>query len=335
MMQTSNYTAPEIDHSDAIVISQPFSVSMQKLKLQPPAADDVLVDVLWSSVSSGTEKLLYKGEMPAFPGMEYPLVPGYEAVGRVSWAGPKAQHRVGDQVFVPGANCFEGARGLFGASASHLLTADSRVVSVHEQLGEKAVLIALAATAQHAISVCQALGSLPELIVGHGIVGRLLARLCLAHGGSAPTVWENNPQRIGSVSDYCVVSADDDLRRDYRMVIDASGDSAIVDALVPRLSRRGKIVLAGFYSAPVQFSFPPAFQREASISIAAEWQPEDLIRTADMVANGELSLDGLITHQAPVTQAVSAYPRALEDPDCLKMVIDWRCDDSRPTPAAW
>ena len=37
-----------------------------------------------------TEKLLWNGTMPHFPGMGYPLVPGYESVGRVIEAGPKA-----------------------------------------------------------------------------------------------------------------------------------------------------------------------------------------------------------------------------------------------------
>lgn len=57
--------------------------------------------------------------MPPFPGMGYPLVPGYEAAGEVVEAGPDSGLRPGERVFVPGANCFmptEAAklRGLFG-----------------------------------------------------------------------------------------------------------------------------------------------------------------------------------------------------------------------------
>ena len=57
-------------------------------------------------VSTGTEKLLYTGRMPAFPGMGYPLVPGYESVGRVVEAGPHSGLRVGQGVYVPGARCY-------------------------------------------------------------------------------------------------------------------------------------------------------------------------------------------------------------------------------------
>ena len=38
--------------------------------------------------------------------MGYPLVPGYEAAGEVVEAGPEIGFRVGEHVFVPGANCY-------------------------------------------------------------------------------------------------------------------------------------------------------------------------------------------------------------------------------------
>jgi pyridoxal phosphate enzyme (YggS family) len=44
--------------------------------------------------------------MPSFPGMGYPLVPGYESVGVVTQAGPGSHLREGERVFVPGARCF-------------------------------------------------------------------------------------------------------------------------------------------------------------------------------------------------------------------------------------
>ena len=51
----------------------------------------------------------WSGEMPPFPGMGYPLVPGYEAAGEVVEAGSLTGFKAGERVFVPGANCFEDA----------------------------------------------------------------------------------------------------------------------------------------------------------------------------------------------------------------------------------
>ena len=114
-----------------------------------------------------------------------------------------------------------------------------------------------------------------------------------------------------------------DPRRDYRIICDASGDSAILDALIQRLAPGGEIVLAGFYGEPLAFAFPPAFMREARIRVAAEWKPADLTAVRDLIAAGRLSLDGLITHRQPIADAQNAYHTAFNDPSCLKMVLDW------------
>ena len=48
----------------------------------------MVVEIAHSGISTGTEKLFWTGTMPPFPGMGYPLVPGYEAAGEVVEAGP-------------------------------------------------------------------------------------------------------------------------------------------------------------------------------------------------------------------------------------------------------
>ncbi|MEL7044128.1 MAG: chlorophyll synthesis pathway protein BchC [Pseudomonadota bacterium] len=289
-----------------------------------PADGDCVVEVLWSGISTGTERLLWDGRMPAFPGLAYPLVPGYESVGRVVEAGTEASLAVGDLVFVPGSPGFKDVRGLFGASADRLVVDAARLVPIDESLGEQGILLALTATAFHAVTRLGA-DQLPELIVGHGVLGRLMARCVLALGGAVPTVWESNPQRFSGAEGYRVCAASDDTRRDYRVVADVSGDAGLVDTLMSRLAPRGQIILAGFYHAPVSFTFPPAFQREAGITIAAEWQRPDLDESLELVGAGKLALDGLITHHQSVRAAAPAYRTAFGDPDCLKMVLDWRC----------
>ncbi|MBC7506856.1 MAG: alcohol dehydrogenase catalytic domain-containing protein, partial [Sandarakinorhabdus sp.] len=113
----------------AVVVEAPGQVALRRLDMTPPNSDDIVIAVEYSGISMGTEKLMYNGSMPAFPGMGYPLVPGYEAVGRVIDAGAGAQDRIGEQVFVPGSSNFIGARGLFGGSAQTLVTGSARVLS--------------------------------------------------------------------------------------------------------------------------------------------------------------------------------------------------------------
>lgn len=303
----------------AVVVEEPERVALRRLVLIPPDADDVVVAVDYSGISMGTEKLMYTGAMPAFPGMGYPLVPGYEAVGVIVAAGANQQGRIGETVFVPGSTKFEGARGLFGGQARHVVTGAARVIGLPAELGEQAVLMSLAATAQHAVAG----GAMPDLIIGHGVLGRLLARLALA-AGAQPVVWEINDARMTGGDGYRVIRPEADDRRDYRSVYDASGDHTILDTAVMHMARGGEIVLAGFYSEPLSFNFAPAFRRETRIRIAAEFAPADLAASLAMVNDGRLSLAGLVTHRVPASAAAAEYGRAFSDPDCLKMVFDWR-----------
>jgi bacteriochlorophyllide a dehydrogenase len=306
--------------STAIIFEAPGRLGLRDVGLTEMAAGDMLVEVHYSGISTGTEKLLWTGQMPIFPGMGYPLVPGYESVGRIVDAAPEHQPRIGEWVFVPGASCFRDARGLFGGAARRVIVPSARAMPVAEDLAEQGILYALAATALHAISH----GELPQLIVGHGVLGRLLARLTIAAGAPPPVVWETDSARRHGAQGYRVIAPEADERRDYRRIYDVSGNAGALDGLISRLAKGGELVLAGFYSHPIAFDFAPAFQREARLRIAAEWQPDDLASVHALIETGALDLSGLISCIEPAANAADAYPTAFEDPNCLKMVLDWR-----------
>ncbi len=305
----------------AVVLERPEQLTLRGLDLSVPTEDDVVVDIAWSGISTGTEKLLWSGRMPAFPGMGYPLVPGYESVGRVRLAGARSGRQVGDAVFVPGSNCFGTVKGLFGGAAARLVVPGARALPIDAEFGERGVLLALAATAYHATSAHGT--QQPDLIVGHGVLGRLIARLAVLAGAS-PVVWETNAGRREGAADYQVVDPSTDSRRNYHCICDVSGDAGLLDTLISHLAPGGEVVLAGFYDTPLSFMFAPAFMREARIRVAAQWQPRDLQAVKELAESGRLSLDGLITHRADATEADRAYRTAFGDPACLKMVLDWR-----------
>lgn len=308
--------------TQAVLLNGPRDLSVDTLDLKDPVAGDLVVQIAHSGISTGTEKLFWSGQMPPFPGMGYPLVPGYEAAGEVVEAGAGTGYRVGDHVFVPGANCYENAFGLFGGAARRVVTAADRVTRIDAGLGAEGALLALAATARHAMAGLDK--AVPDLIVGHGVLGRLLARLTVAAGAPAPTVWEIDADRRAGAAGYNVIAPEDDTRRDYRAIYDASGNGAALNELVTRICKGGEIVLAGFYTDPISFAFPPAFMKEARFRIAAEWTKDDLTATRALVESGALSLAGLITHQAAAQNAPAAYRTAFNDPACLKMILNWK-----------
>lgn len=314
----------------AVVFDAPGKLSVQSLNTAALQADDLLIEVHASGISTGTERLLWKGEMPDFPGMGYPLIPGYEAVGKVSAVGAKCEREVGEFVFVGGSQCFPSMRSLFGGAASQLVVPQQKAVRINSTLGTNGLLLALAATAHHVLFTDGDCQQPPDLIIGHGALGRILARLCLALDFKPPTVWEIAEARQSGANNYQVINPADDAESRYQHIIDVSGNSDILDTAIKQLANRQatklppQITLAGFYKDALSFQFAQAFMKEVRIQVAAQWQPEDMKAVSDLVNSGSLNLDGLITHTAHIKDAAQAYETAFDDQNCLKMALDWR-----------
>jgi 3-hydroxyethyl bacteriochlorophyllide a dehydrogenase len=311
----------------AIVFEAPKSLRIRELELAPMGPRDIEVAVSFSGISTGTERLLWDGTMPPFPGLSYPLVPGYETVGTVADLGAEVTgFRRGDQVFLPGSYAFQGVQNIFGGSGSRLVVPHDRAVKLDPALGNKGVLLALAATAHHVFTVGRegVSKAYPDLIIGHGIMGRLLARMVVAAGKPAPVVWETQAIRQSGALGYDVIHPEQDTRKDYRCICDVSGDAGILNHVIPKMVPGGEVVLAGFYKQDLTFAYAPAFMREATIRVAAQWKKHDLDAVVAMFHDGSLPLEGLITHTEKAQHAQQAYEVAFGDPQCLKMVLDWR-----------
>ena len=307
----------------AVVMSEPGSLSIQPVDLKSPSKEDVVIKINYSGISTGTEKLFYNGKMPQFPGMGYPLVPGYESTGEVVQAPKDSNLKIGDMVFVPGADCYSGSvKSLFGGSAQMIISSPNRLIKIDSTMGCNGALFALAATARHAIAGFG--NKMPDVIVGHGVLGRLLARLVILAGEKPPIVWEKNILRHSGATGYEVVLPEYDERSDYDCIFDVSGDSEILDSLIGRVRKGGEVVLAGFYPDRLGFGFAQAFLKEVSLRVSAEFTPEDVATTKLLIEDGSLSFDGLISNVSSAKEANKAYNIAFNNAECLKMVLDWR-----------
>ena len=153
-----------------------------------------------------------------------------------------------------------------------------RVIPLDQKLGERGILLALAATAYHAIAA-------------HGRVARRTASSAMAcsvgcwRGSRSRSAihrrWCGRRTRSASAAPSATAWSipTEDPRRDYKSIYDVSGDPTLLDSLISRIAPCGEVVLAGFYSEPLSFAFPPAFMREARIRVAAEWQQPDIAAT--------------------------------------------------------
>ncbi|MEI2422331.1 alcohol dehydrogenase catalytic domain-containing protein, partial [Arthrospira platensis SPKY2] len=104
----------------AVVIPEKDKVELREVTLKTPGPDDAVIQTAYTSISAGTERMLLGGQMP-HPMLQFPVVPGYETVGRVVEIGDKVDPSWMDRwVYVGGALCYQGVNSAWGGQAERL-----------------------------------------------------------------------------------------------------------------------------------------------------------------------------------------------------------------------
>lgn len=315
----------------AIVIPEPNRIELREVELTEPGPDDLVVATAYTSISAGTERMLLAGRLP-HPMLSFPIVPGYETVGRVVAAGAGVPAGWLDRwVYVGGARCFTGVNPAWGGQSATLIADYRRVVPLAGVPPQQGVLLALAATALHGIDLLlpaeAATTAARVLVLGQGPVGQIAARLARQRGAWV-AVTDREPSRLERSAADVVAQAGaapltEQVGGPVQAIVEATGSmQALADAL-PLLADGGTVLLLGYYDE-LRLPYMPLFLKQARLLTAREWAPGDLQRCHDLIAAGALDVASLITHQLSVEQVSEAYHTALHDPACLKLVMEWQ-----------
>ncbi|HEU4327986.1 MAG TPA: zinc-binding dehydrogenase [Roseiflexaceae bacterium] len=312
--------------TQAVVIPAPNQVELREVELTPPGPDDVVVQVAYTSISAGTERMLLAGRMP-HPMLSFPVVPGYETVGRVVGGGANVPPNLeGQWVYVGGARCYVGLNPAWGGQAATLIVDHRRVVPLEGVDPRQGVLLALAATALHGVDLLELRRAQRVLVLGQGPVGQIAARIARSRGH-----WVIASDRVASrlklaVADLKIDSAEmpvaDRVQEPVDVIVEATGSMDALAGALPLLAAGGTILLLGYYDE-LRLPYMPLFLKQARLLTAREWGPGDLLECRDLLAEGTLDLAGLITHRLPIAQIERAYQLGLNDPECLKLLLEW------------
>lgn len=311
----------------AVVFPEAGRVELRDVTLREPGPDEVVVDTSFSSISSGTERLLFTGKLPGMPHLRYPLVPGYEAAGTVLAVGADVTGiRPGDHVFVGGSMCYTDVAAAFGGQSSRLIKRAAQVVTLAGIPLAHAPLLALAATALHGVRRLGDVSGRRVAVLGMGAVGQLAAQF-LTNAGAHVVIADRFAERLSSARgaekfDVSDGALDGLLREPVAHAIEATGDPAQLARCARILEPGGSIVLLSYYDQLVT-PFVDLFVKEATLLVSREWAPADLTDARDAVAAGEVDLEPLARHVVPIEHYEAAYDSAFNDPSILKVVLQW------------
>jgi 3-hydroxyethyl bacteriochlorophyllide a dehydrogenase len=323
-VRTAAVVSGETTH--AIVFAEAGRLATHAASLRVAAPDEVVVDTKFSSISAGTERLLFSGKLPGFPMLRFPLVPGYESVGVVARVGSQVEGvAVGDEVFVGGSMCYTDVAGVFGGNAARLIKKAAQVVPLHGIPLSRAPLLALAATSLHGVLRLGDVAGRSVCVLGMGAIGQFAARF-LVRAGARVVCADVSAARLADSPEGCerldLTAPLDEALHDLDAIVEATGHSEEIARCARALRPGGTIALLSYYDE-LRTPYVDLFVKEISLLVAREWQHPDLLAARDAVASGEISLGRMADHVVPVAEYERAYRTAFEDTSVPKVILQW------------
>ena len=310
----------------ALFHTAPRRVEIRELPVPRAARGEVVVRTVCSGISTGTERLIFRGDVPQDVALDdtikalagtfrYPFPYGYACVGRV-----EGQDGL---VFA-----FHPHQDTFAVAASDLiaLPAVGRAAGTLFPLVETALQVTLDADASYADRV---------VILGAGTVG-LLTALLLKRSGRRPLCAEPQAWRRDLAARLGIAAVTpEEVEKEVPLVIDASGNAQAPARALEILAHEGTLLIASWFgSQPVPMPLGGAFHRRRLTirstqvsTIPARMSGTWTIarRRAEAAALlPELPLDELCTHAFPFAAAADAF-RAVDEntPGLMHAVLDY------------
>ena len=332
--------------SHAVVFTGPHQVAYQEITSPEPGPEDVVVDVHHSWISNGTEGSFLRGERisgdvawrPGDPA-PFPLIAGYQKVGRVRQVGAAVQRFApGDWVFasmskvcgmfdnqfaghVSPAGCAQGALLALPAGIDPLAFAGLVLTQVGYNCGTRSPIQP---------------GQL-AVVLGDGLVGQWAGQT-LAQLGAKVVLVGRHPDRLARFSRFgsTVLSGTDNGLAAVRalgserghVLVETVGSARGLKDYLPQMARGGHMVIAGFYSPAGVVNLQESLQEfrnaEISFDLASGATAARLQTTLEWIAAGRLDSLSCLTHRFPVERAAEAWAliESKREP-VLGVVLDW------------
>lgn len=343
-----------------IVIVEPGRIEVQEVAKPVPGPGRVMLKILYSGISHGTEMNWYRGAVPQrtkvvrdglFVNAEgearpYPTVQGYEEVGEVVAVGV-------------------GVRNV-GIGERYATACGHRQYAVVDPTGpyfhrlpptfdpKRGVFLALGGVALDALLSSGIRLGESAAIFGQGVIGLLLTQLCRLAGVrpiiAIDPIVSRLAQSLRAGAHHTLTSDQADLAQVVRgwtrgkgvdVAFEMSGNyRALHEAFRVTANPTGLVVAGGFYQGEAsglnlgeEFHHSSHGMGGATRMIALHERIESdtaswgLRRVLDVVwralTEGVLQVDELITHVIPATRAHEAFRLIDEHPDrCLKVILD-------------
>ena len=346
--------AEEAKTCAGVVFTKPMRAEMRE-DIPVPEMDETgaITRTVFSTISRGTELDLYTGQFHSKKAgtQWYPMLPGYIPVGEVLEVGDRVTHLkpgdyvIGSNLFGPWAGDYCVAWGghletVVYSKATHSGLSSERAVKVPNGIPlQHAGIALLGAIAYHGVhhKVHPGEGDV-VFVIGQGAIGSMAAQLCHVRGarvivadlcqnrldvakewGAEATINASEVDMWAALRDLC----DDDRPN---AIIEVTGEPKLLDQVLHNAPRYCRIHAQGMYLEPISLYIPETlFGRQLTLSATCGERPEMVAAVLELMAQGKLKVDHLVSDIMPAAEATAAYERVHDQPDeVVTLALDWR-----------
>ena len=328
-------------HSQTLFFTAPGQVEIRQTPLPPLTQGQILVETIYSSISPGTEMLVYRGQFPKgladthdvlSSKLEYPMPYGYATVGRVVKITKDMRHRWKDRLVFA-----------FKPHTSHFVATPDELLPLPEGMSpETACFLPTMETAVNLVQDGVPLLGERALVLGQGIVGLLTAALLnefpLEKLATADCYLLRRETSLELGAKNCFDPNAQDFRKQatiqggYDLTFELSGSPSALNDAIALTGYNGRVVIGSWYGekqATLDLGGDFHRSRIKMISSQVSTIASKLSGRWDKGRRFQVALDALehirpekwITHRYSLEKAVQAYHLLDKNPEETIQII--------------
>lgn len=312
----------------ALVLPKANKLKLQKIPYDAAGPGGLLVQTIASTITPGLDRLLLTNKPISHKVLDYPLIPGSEAIGQVVAAGPETGGlQTGDFVYVSRGSRWIGTDVYYGCHAELIPTSRDNVLPLRRQPVHRDLLTGLLAYVISAVEKVITLGiSEPILILGLGSVGLMVSEY-LHHKGFRHVDAVETFGIRGQLSRAARIALEiedftPEFNDRYDLVIETTGRILMVEKAVRLMKQQARVLLMGNYEV-MGYDHRLIQHKEPAIFCSSVTAKTHLEIAARLLETEELETEKFFTNVFPANQFEMAYRMALDSKESIKTIISW------------
>ncbi len=348
------------ERAKAIVVEKPKLAVVKEIPVAPVDDETLVVQTTYSGISTGTEMKVWSGLSGHLGGeLWYPLIPGYEEMGKVIHVGKKCKYKglkVGDRVMANEVRYFpehcHAWGGQCGLAIKNPKTSPSPFdypVKVPDNVTDQEAVIAYLATVAHkGINRVKPKKGQTVFVIGMGMIGTSWIQLAKLAGCRVIGMDINDRRlKLGAKfadevidgKSYDTVGVLKKLTKDKLadVVVECSGDPTVITDIIKYLKDGGWGLddEPGYVHFQADYPFPIIitpyqnwFTKNLNMSMTCACQPGDKEAILKLISEGKYDAKTLLksemTLEMSVDDAQKAYTMVHESKkDIFKVILKW------------